>query len=254
VQHAVADPSGRAKFGFYADDTPVFEWLRQGAPEGVRCVEAEVMDLSDDIAYSVHDFEDAIVNGYIDVAVLADPAAHDALIAKVNDWVGDEFDRAQLHAAFDRLRGMEQWIRSWDASRLAQAGLKNLTSQLIGRFAREATRATRAAYPRPSLTRYGASIVVPDEVSAEIAVMKGITAAFVMANNTRQPVYRRQRELLTGLADALLASDGAALDPGFAEDWRQASDDAARKRVVVDQVASLTDQSAIAWFERLVQQ
>jgi dGTPase len=254
VQHAVADPSGRAKFGFYADDTPVFEWLRQGAPEGVRCIEAEVMDLSDDIAYSVHDFEDAIVNGYIDVAVLSDPAAHDGLIAQVNDWVGEDFDHDELHAAFDRLRGMEQWIRAWDASRLAQAGLKNLTSQLIGRFARAATGATRAAFPRPSLTRYGASIVVPDEVSAEIAVMKGITAAFVMANNTRQPVYRRQRELLTGLADALLASEGTALDPGFAEDWRQASGDAERKRVVVDQVASLTDQSAIAWFERLVQQ
>ena len=30
------------------------------------------MDLSDDIAYSVHDFEDAIVNGYLDPARLAD--------------------------------------------------------------------------------------------------------------------------------------------------------------------------------------
>ena len=28
------------------------------------------MDLSDDIAYSVHDFEDAIVGGYLDVPAL----------------------------------------------------------------------------------------------------------------------------------------------------------------------------------------
>ena len=51
--------------------------------------------------------------------------------------------------------------------------------------------------------------------------------------------------------DMLLSTGEQNLDPGFAEDWRQASDDAERKRAVVDQVASLTDQSAIAWFERL---
>lgn len=254
IQHAVADPSGRAKFGFYADDTEVFEWLRKGAPGRVRCIEAEVMDLSDDIAYSVHDFEDAVVNGFIDVGLLSSSSAHAGLIAKVQEWVGDEFTVDELEAAFERLRSMEQWLAGWDGSRLDQARLKNLTSQLIGRFAKNATAATRAAYPRPSLTRYGAQMVVPHEEAAEIGVMKGLTAAFIMSNNDRQPVYRRQRELLTGLADALLAAGPSQLDRGFAEDWAQASDDAARKRVVVDQVASLTDQSAIAWFERLVQQ
>nr|WP_027478984.1 deoxyguanosinetriphosphate triphosphohydrolase [Gryllotalpicola ginsengisoli] len=254
IQHAIADPSGRAKFGFYEDDTPVFEWLRHGAPERVRCIEAEVMDLSDDIAYSVHDFEDAIVNGYIDVAALSARVDHEELIAAVQEWAGDEFDAAELAEAFDRLAAMDVWIDRWDGSRYAQAQLKNLTSQLIGRFARAATRATRSAYPRPSLTRYGASIIVPREVRAEIEVMKGITAAFVMSKNTRQPIYRRQRELLTALLDALVAGEGRDLDPGFAEDWRHASDDRARKRVVLDQVASLTDQSAISWFERLVQQ
>ena len=34
--------------------------------------------------------------------------------------------------------------------------------------------------------------------------------------------------------------------------WHRAEDDAARLRVVVDQVAQLTDSSAVAWHERLV--
>lgn len=51
----------------------------------------------------------------------------------------------------------------------------------------------------------------------------------------------------------LLTTGEQHLDAGFAEDWRDAVDDAGRKRVVVDQVASLTDQSALAWYERLVQ-
>jgi dGTPase len=36
------------------------------------------------------------------------------------------------------------------------------------------------------------------------------------------------------------------LDPVFVPDWHDAPDDAARRRVVIDQVASLTDASAVA--------
>nr|WP_022899564.1 deoxyguanosinetriphosphate triphosphohydrolase [Humibacter albus] len=248
---SVADPSGRAKFGFYADDEPVFHWLREGAPERVRCVEAQVMDLSDDIAYSVHDFEDAIVNGYIDVKALGSRVDHDALVGSMYEWIGGEVEHAELIEAFDRLDSLDAWLDDWDGSRRAQARLKNLTSQLIGRFAVSSARATREAHPRGSLIRFGADVIVPRGIQAEIAVLKGIVATFVMSRNTRQPIYARQRSMLTELADALLAGGEDALDPGFAEDWRRASDDAARKRTIVDQVASLTDQSAIAWFERL---
>ncbi|HUG51839.1 MAG TPA: deoxyguanosinetriphosphate triphosphohydrolase, partial [Terrimesophilobacter sp.] len=53
-------------------------------------------------------------------------------------------------------------------------------------------------------------------------------------------------------ADELLRTGPDRLDAGFAGDWRAATTDAQRKRVVVDQVASLTDQSAMAWHDRLV--
>jgi dGTPase len=249
---AVDDPSGRAKFGFYADDLEAFRWLREGAPSRRLCIEAQVMDLSDDIAYSVHDFEDAVVNGYIDVAALGARVNHDDLVESMFAWIGGELDHAELIAAFDRLDNLDVWIDGWDGSRRSQGRLKNLTSQLIGRFAGAAVQATRAADGEGSLIRFGADIVVPREIRAEIAVLKGIVAAFVMSKNTRQPIYTQQREVLTQLADVLLDRGDAALDPGFAADWREAKTDAGRKRAVVDQVASLTDQSAMAWHERLI--
>ncbi|MET4159355.1 deoxyguanosinetriphosphate triphosphohydrolase family protein [Agromyces sp. PvR057] len=249
---SVADPSGRAKFGFYRDDLEVFTWLRRGAPERRLCIEAQVMDLSDDIAYSVHDFEDAIVNGYIDVASLGERVDHDALVTSMYAWIGGAFSHDELIAAFDRLDSLDGWMDSWSGSRRDQAQLKNLTSQLIGRFARAATEATRSAFPLASLIRFDADVVVSREVQAEIAVLKGIVAAFVMSRNSRQPIYTQQREVLIELADALFATGDRDLDPGFAEDWTAASDDVARRRVIVDQVASLTDQSALAWHERVV--
>ncbi len=249
---SVDDPSGRAKFGFYADDVEAFRWLRDGAPERTLCIEAQVMDLSDDIAYSVHDFEDAVVNGYVDVAALGARVEHDELVESMFAWIGGEFDHAELIAAFDRLDSLDAWIDQWDGSRIAQGRLKNLTSQLIGRFAGAAVQATRAADGDGSLIRFTANMVVPREIKAEISVLKGIVAAFVMSKNTRQPIYTEQRSTLTGLADALLATGDRNLDVGFGEDWRAATTDAGRKRAVVDQVASLTDQSAVAWHERLV--
>lgn len=247
----IPDPGGRMKFGFYDDDTAAFDWLRRGAPRRRRCVEAQVMDLSDDIAYSVHDFEDAVVNGYVDVASLGARVDHDALVTAMHEWVGGELSRDELTEAFDRLQASPFWLDSYDGSRFAQARLKNLTSQLIGRFAGSATQATRESYPGDALMRFGASVVVSPDVIGEIAVLKGIVAAFVMTRDNRQPIYLRQREVLTSLADALWQAGPSELDRGFAADWGSADDDAARRRVVVDQVASLTDQSAMAWHDRL---
>jgi dGTPase len=248
ASHGIPDPSGRSKFGFYEDDTAAFEWLRAGAPDRQRCIEAEVMDLSDDIGYSVHDFEDAIVGGYLDVPALSARADHEALVNSMFEWIGGELSHDELIAAFDRLDSLPFWIEEWDGTRQAHGRLKNLTSQLIGRFASAATTATREHFAGP-LARFGGTLVVPRDIQAEIAVLKGIVAANVMSTNARKPLYTQQRELLTALADALLA-DPSRLDAGFRADWDAAHDDTARGRVIVDQVASLTDQSATEMYSR----
>jgi len=248
----IPDPSGRSKYGFYDDDIEVFTWLRAGAPDRRRCIEAQVMDLSDDIGYSVHDFEDAIVNGYVDVTALGARVNHDDLVDSMFEWIGGELDHDELIAAFDRLDNLDFWIDRWDGSRQAHGRLKNLTSQLIGRFAGAATQATRDAFDGASLARFGADIVIPHDIQAEIAVLKGIVAAFVMSTNARRPIYAQQRDILSELADVLLWTAPRNLDPGFTADWDAAASDSERKRAVVDQVASLTDQSAMDWHQRLV--
>ncbi|WP_422732868.1 deoxyguanosinetriphosphate triphosphohydrolase [Microbacterium limosum] len=248
----MSDPGGRLKYGVYADDGEVFAWMRQGAPGRVRCIEAEVMDLSDDIAYSVHDFEDAVTNGYLDPRRLSSVAEHDALVTAIQTWVGYDFARDELDDALYRLTRMGEWIPSFDGSRADLARLKNLASDLIGRFARAATTATREAYPSRSLTRYGAHVVVPRVVEAEVAALKGMVGAFVVSIEGRKELYKEQRRMLKRLASAVWEAGPGHLAPVFRQDFDAATDDAARRRVVLDQVASLTDQDAIAWHIRLV--
>jgi dGTPase len=258
VDHPVPDPGGRLKFGVYPEDEAVFHWMRQGAPGRLRCIEAEVMDLSDDIAYSVHDFEDAVVNGYIDLEALADPVLHHPLIGKIQQWVGYDYTREELADGLFRLTRQPMWLKSFDRSRRDLARLKNLTSDLIGRFARAAVAATREAYPGTSLARYSAHVIVPRVVEVEIAVLKGIMGSSIVTIEARKGVYKEQRRVLKRLADALLSTDtlwsagGEAFEPAFAADFHAARTDAERARVVVDQVASLTDQTAIDWHNRLV--
>ena len=248
---ATGNGSGRVKFGVYDDDLDVFQWMRDGIPAGEVSVEAQVMDLSDDIAYSVHDFEDAIVGGFLDPAALSDPDSRRAFLDHTVSWSGQSVSRDQVEVALDRLQQLDTWPSGGEGSREDLARLKNFTSTAIGRFAQAVTLSPRHSRSQSS-SRHGYDVSVPDSVRVEIDLLKGIVATAVMSHETRAPLYERQREVLTELLDALWQAKGDGLDPMFAGDWEAATTSEQKRRVVVDQVASLTDQTALVWHERLV--
>jgi dGTPase len=240
-----------AKFGAYADDAEVFGWLRAGAPEGRRCVEAQVMDLADDVAYSVHDVEDAVVSDAVDPRWLADPGQVRRVEAQVRSWYLSDLADGEIAAAITRLRAMPAWVGEFDGSLRGLAALKDMASQLIGRFTGAVEQATRLRHGQGRLTRYGADIVVPRDTVVEIAVLKGVAALWVMTAESRRPIYQEQREMLRELADVLAKRAPEVLEPPHAAAWCEAADDAARLRVVVDQIAALTDGSAREWYRRV---
>ena len=246
-------PQGRSarKYGCYDDDLPIFEWMRDGAPAARRCLEAQIMDLSDDVGYSVHDVEDAIALGRLDPACLTDPKEVDELLEATRAWYGTDLSADALGAAFERLAGQPYWIRSYNGSVADAAHLKNLTSEIIGRFVSAVASATRQTYGDGPLTRYEAELVIPEETAAEILLLKGIAVRYVMEPREHEPVYLRQRTLIFDLADVLMTGGGKGIDPVLLDVWHRAENDDARLRVVVDQIASLTDTSARAWHARL---
>ncbi|MBR5951079.1 MAG: deoxyguanosinetriphosphate triphosphohydrolase, partial [Actinomycetaceae bacterium] len=117
------------------------------------------------------------------------------------------------------------------------------------RFISSVTTATRQKYGEGDLARYNAQIMLPEETRAEILVLKGIAVAYVMEPRERTPDSDQQRSLLLDLVDVLLDKP-EHLNPHLYEMYKR-SGEKERKRFIIDQVASLTDQSARLWHSRL---
>jgi dGTPase len=231
------------KFGVYQDDLPVFAWQRLGSPaEPVKCFEAQIMDWSDDVAYSVHDLEDAIQTGHLDPKVLLVDEERTALFERSLGYAPDA-GPDELAAALDRLQAVDWWPAEYDRSFAAQARLKRAASELIGRFCLTVVHATRAEFGPGPHTRYNAHLVVPRDIRLENAVLKAVAARYVMETPRAFELRAQQAGLIRELV-ALLADRPDQLEPAFHAWWSEAPDDAARLRVVVDQIASLTDASA----------
>lgn len=245
---------GVRKFGVYADDREIFEWVRRAAPEPHRlCLEAQVMDWADDVAYSVHDVEDGVYSGFVDLRRLVSDSDEQAELCRdaAAQYSADS-PEVLAEALADLLRDpVVHALADYDGSHAAQATLKRFTSVLTGRFVTAAVTATRRHHGGRPLRRYEADLLVPAGARAQCALLKAMAWRYVMRPRAAEPWYARQREILADLVAALTLASPTALDPMFAPLWRAAADDSARLRVVVDQVASLTDPSAVDWHAKL---
>jgi dGTPase len=245
--------SGTGKYGAYESDAVVFEWIRSGAPAGHSCLEAQVMDWADDVAYSVHDLEDGLHAGLVSLKNLGDPAER-AVVSRValsaycpGSW---GVSAAELESVFAEFMELPCWRFSFDGGPASLAAAKNLTSELVGRFCQAAEEATLSG-DLPVLSRYAADLAVPRRQLLECALLKAVAAHYVMTREGAAAQQARKRELITELALAIERGAPSTLEAVFRPAWDAADSDEARRRVIIDQVASLTDTSAMVWHGRL---
>lgn len=232
------------KFGVYADDVEIFNWMRIGAPEGRKCIEAQIMDWSDDCAYSVHDLEDAIFAGQVSVKDF--DRDFDILYKEMVEGYKSDASPEEAAAALTRLQGLSCWPVNFDRTHRSLARLKDTTSQLIGRFVLAAENETRRVHGDGPLTRYSANLEIPREAVIEVDFLKAVAGHYLINAAASQERYEKQQVVIHELVEMLFKAAPAELDPIFEDDWKLASNDSERLRVVIDQIASLTDPGAYA--------
>ena len=232
------------KFGVYDDDVEIFNWVRQGAPAGRKCIEAQIMDWSDDCAYSVHDFEDAIFAGQVTVQNFDND--FDILYSEMTNSYGSDATKDEAAAALTRLQQLSCWPINFDRSHRSLARLKDTASQLIGRFVLSAELETRKVHGDGPLTRYSANLEIPRDQKIEVDFLKSVAGHYLIGASASQERYAKQQIVIHELVDMLFTAAPKELDPIFEDDWKVATTDAQRLRVVVDQIASLTDPGAYA--------
>lgn len=249
--------TGRRKYNAYAEDEEILAWVRQGATDERAAIEAQVMDWSDDVAYSVHDVEDGILAGRIDLGVLWDLVELAAMAEKGARAFGGDPER--LIEAANRLRQLPVVAAAadFDNSFAALVSLKSMTSELVGRFVGapiaatlgegatsattlgegDRTGATRGAEAAGEVT----TLRIPDEAAAEVQLLKTAAVLYVMDDPKHLASQDRQRDRIYRVYDYLAFGAPGALDPTFAQWFQQADSDAARQRVLIDQIASMTE-------------
>ena len=236
------------KFGVYEDDQEIFNWVREDAPIGKTCIEAQIMDWSDDVAYSVHDLEDALVTGQIDIAQLRDDLSHLFLVA-TQDYLPDMTEE-EAETALDALMNLSCWPKEFDRSHRHLARLKDLTSQLVGRFALAAERETREHFGDGDLVRYSANLLVPRAQRVEVALLKSMAGHYIIRAEKSQERYASQQKVIVDLVQAVREQAPESLESFFLQEWNRATSEREKMRVVIDQIASLTDVGAYALHEQ----
>ena len=236
-----ADGSVNRKYSAYDEDAAVLEWVRAGHVDGAPPMEAQVMDFSDDIAYSVHDVEDGIVSGRVSLRVLWDFVELAALAEKGAAAFGGDAD--SLVDAADRLRSLPAIASAaeFDYSLGAWTGLKALTSQLVGRYVGAVTHATLDGNEGITLGRQYGRLVVPSDVEAEVRLLKTVAVLYVMDQPSHQARQDRQRDRIYRVHEYLCAGAPGTLDTMFQAWFNAAETDVERERVIVDQIASMTE-------------
>lgn len=239
------------KFCFYdtAEDRELVEWL-YGSDSPRRTLATEILEISDDIAYAVHDFEDGVWAGMIPVwALLRDEAGFRSGLATTvlkNSSKLFTTDK-QVSTAVDRvLKGLakEPWAQvPFDRGRVARAGLKNFCATLIGRFIDAVTA--------------GDVFTEPDrKIREEIAVLKGMAWHWMIAAAAQETVRFGQRRLVEDLFEGYWqnpsmlpsrdaweqlssASAHAQVDPTKQTAWPE------KARLICDHVSGMTDLYAL---------
>jgi len=83
-------------------------------------------------------------------------------------------------------------------------------------------------------------------------LLKSMAGHYIIRAEKSQERYARQQNVIVDLVDAVRSKAPETLESFFLQEWNRASSESEKMRVVIDQIASLTDVGAYALHQELV--
>ena len=240
------------KWGSYESDRNVFDWARQGHPDEVRSIEAELMDWADDVTYAVHDIEDFYRAGRIPLDRLRNDRGERERFLKFAEsrYKGKDLKWDVVRGGFSDLIESIPLSEPYASRRHLRGILRTVTGVLIARY-------INAIALRNPTRNNPCPLAFDPILKAEVWVWKQLTWHYVI----RKPSLATQQHGLRRIISCLYeifrdAARSKTLDlfpAGFQEalmdcagDWEKHS-----RRIVVDLIAGMSETEAILMHDRL---
>ncbi len=254
-------PGRHRKWGAYASEMKEFEWVRGFEPRDSRkSAEAELMDFADDIAYAIHDVEDFYRTGLIPLdRLLRDDDEIDRFLdgafsslQRNNQYV--PYTQNDCRSAFKELSESFRITGPYLGTREQRAGLRSLTAGLVNQY----VNAIKLQTPTAASER---RVKIEDPAEIELFVLKQLTWHYVINNTALASQQYGQRRIISQLFEIFNdAAESRQLDI-FPVSYRerltqlirddQYDDKEQRIRIVADLLAGMTEQQAVAMYQRL---
>ena len=249
-------PESRHKKSLYEEDRDSFTWLFDRSPYSLtndpsvvappRSVIAEIMDWADDIAYSVHDIEDALATGFLKRPDLDNRDMHERLFEYVQGR--DPLSSITIEEVTSTLTKLSYRMRN----NLLFVP-RGQTKQVLGTYVNEfVTRCKLHPATTISDTSYGYILTVPNSVRNRCEILKALTMTMVV-NDARTIVNRYQaKQMLGQIFDMYMENStesrkhrstrGKLLPEGKRPILASLGDDTKKiARFVADHISSMTD-------------
>lgn len=263
--HRETSGKKKKKWGAYHTESGEFKWARElgNIKQYEKTLEAEIMDWADDVAFSVHDVEDFYEVGLVPLGQLSnnDDARREFLDFTFRRWEENEDDRLEdkdnYENVFNELLHTFPIEESYNGKRAQRSHLRTWTSSLIERFICAATINRMGNDSRFHLN-------IENYAKFETTILKQLTWHYVILNPSLATEHYGHRQIIRQLFkvfhEAIRDKKKRALLPmsvldGLDERLDEAEDrDEEQVRTVIDLIAGLTEQQAIAIHQRVTGQ
>jgi dGTPase len=249
------NPNKREKWGAYGSEKKDFDFATELCSlPNAPTIEARLMDWADDITYSVHDVEDFYRAGRLPLHLLADrrydkerKAFFQKVFARHPDRKGIWSDHKALEEAFNAvIVGLFPLEANYSGAWEERANLRDFASQLIGRYVEATSLATVDGAPRLQIDR---------DREIEVAMLKELTWVYVIEAPELASQQEGQRQVVQGLftiyCDSALGKSWYLFPPYYRKALENAESEPEKKRVVIDLIAGMTEEQALAMYARL---